>query len=92
MPCQDLACELIKHNLDINVMIGGGQMNFYPDTEPLPVNSSVKGARLDKQNLVQYWQDQQKSKNRNYCFFGSPASMAGCDFNTADYVLGKTDG
>ncbi len=89
MPCQDLACQLAKHNLDINVMIGGGQRNFYPTTADLPAAPGTKGRREDGEDLVKYWRDQQTAKGRKFCYISKPGELDACDAATNDYILGK---
>uniref|UniRef100_A0A5K3FPB1 Alkaline phosphatase n=1 Tax=Mesocestoides corti TaxID=53468 RepID=A0A5K3FPB1_MESCO len=88
MPCQDLACQLITYNPDINVMIGGGQKYFYPDTVELPSDAKTKGTRLDKQNLAQMWIDNQEKKGRKYCYISKPTDLANCNADEVDYILG----
>ncbi|KAL5963706.1 Alkaline phosphatase [Taenia solium] len=87
MVCQDLACQLINDHPYINVMIGGGQKNFYPNTTALPANKSEKGVRLDGRSLVTEWENNQTSKNHKYCLVQKPSDLALCDGSNVDYLL-----
>lgn len=89
MVCQDLACQLINDHPYINVMIGGGQKNFYPQNVALPANKSEKGVRLDGRSLVTEWKNNQTTKNHRYCLVEKPSDLANCDASNTDYLLGK---
>ncbi|VDM31385.1 unnamed protein product [Hydatigera taeniaeformis] len=88
MKCQDLACQLIQDHPYINVMIGGGQKNFYPNNVTLPADKKMKGVRLDGRSLVTEWEDLQKSKKQKYCLVSKPSDLALCDASKVDYLLG----
>nr|CDS24570.1 alkaline phosphatase [Echinococcus granulosus] len=87
MKCQDLACQLINDHPYINVMIGGGQKNFYPQNVALPADLSVKGVRLDNRSLVDEWVNYHKSKGHKYCLVSKPSELASCDVSAVDYLL-----
>ncbi|XP_057601517.1 intestinal-type alkaline phosphatase [Hippopotamus amphibius kiboko] len=56
--CQDIATQLV-HNMDIDVILGGGRKYMFPEGTPdpeYPDDASQNGMRKDKQNLVQEWQ------------------------------------
>ncbi|XP_021779825.2 alkaline phosphatase, germ cell type [Papio anubis] len=55
--CKDIATQLIS-NMDIDVILGGGQKYMFPMGTPdpeYPHNYSQDGTRMDGKNLVQEW-------------------------------------
>ncbi|NXN98216.1 PPBI phosphatase, partial [Rhinopomastus cyanomelas] len=55
--CKDIAWQLV-HNVDINVILGGGRKYMTPVGTPdpeYPTHSSASGIRNDKQNLIDTW-------------------------------------
>ncbi|KAL7061778.1 hypothetical protein AAHC03_01480 [Spirometra sp. Aus1] len=87
MTCQDLACQLVYNNRDINVMIGGGAKNFYPAGMEIPNQPGHKGTRLDKRNLTDEWIQYQKEKGRKYKYINSAYDFNAADFSDTDYLL-----
>ena len=87
MPCQDLACQLINDHSYINVIMGGGQRNFYPNNETLPSDGTSNGVRLDKRYLVNEWNA--THENDMHCYVGKPSDLEKCDGSTDDYILGN---
>ncbi|VDL94519.1 unnamed protein product [Schistocephalus solidus] len=88
MHCQDLACQLIYNNRDINVMIGGGAKNFYPQGQEIPNQPGNKGTRLDNRTLVSEWIAYQEQQGRKYKFINSPQDFNTADFSNTEYLLG----
>ncbi|KAM6389303.1 intestinal-type alkaline phosphatase-like [Pluvialis apricaria] len=55
--CKDIAWQLV-HNVDINVILGGGRKYMTPAGTPdpeYPTYDSEKGIRLDGNNLIDMW-------------------------------------
>ncbi|XP_056355138.1 intestinal-type alkaline phosphatase-like [Oenanthe melanoleuca] len=55
--CKDIAWQLV-HNVDINVILGGGRKYMTPMGTPdpeYPTNSQQNGIREDGQNLIDMW-------------------------------------
>ncbi|VDL99696.1 unnamed protein product [Schistocephalus solidus] len=87
MPCQDLSCQLIHNNRDINVMIGGGAKNFYPFGKEIPNQPGNNGTRLDQRDLVNDWMKYQKKQGRKHKYISSAQEFNAADFNDTDYLL-----
>ena len=87
MDCQDLACQLIRDHSYVNVVMGGGQKNFYPEADTLPADGTSKGARKDGKNLVDEWKT--AHANDGYCFIGKPSDLETCNASSSDYILGN---
>lgn len=84
-----MALQLVEEHPDINVILGGGQANFYPEGVELPANKSEKGRRKDKRDLAQEWINYQKNKGRAYKYVESWESFTNTRFGDFDYVLGN---
>ncbi|NWU51054.1 PPBI phosphatase, partial [Dromas ardeola] len=55
--CKDIAWQLV-HNVDINVILGGGRKYMTPKGTPdpeYPTHDSAKGLREDGNNLIDMW-------------------------------------
>ncbi|XP_077441001.1 alkaline phosphatase-like [Vanacampus margaritifer] len=52
--CRDIAYQLV-HNVEINVILGGGRQYMIPKTMQDPEYPSEKGDRADGQNLIVEW-------------------------------------
>ncbi|XP_019730696.1 alkaline phosphatase-like [Hippocampus comes] len=52
--CRDIAYQLV-HNIEINVILGGGREYMFPRDMQDPEYPSVKGDRNDGQNLIVEW-------------------------------------
>uniref|UniRef100_A0A8C2TT72 Alkaline phosphatase n=2 Tax=Coturnix japonica TaxID=93934 RepID=A0A8C2TT72_COTJA len=60
--CKDIAWQLV-HNVDINVIMGGGRIYMTPAGTPdpeYPTYSSENGIRNDGQNLINKWLSERK--------------------------------
>uniref|UniRef100_A0A803XPZ8 Alkaline phosphatase n=1 Tax=Meleagris gallopavo TaxID=9103 RepID=A0A803XPZ8_MELGA len=60
--CKDIAWQLV-HNVDINVILGGGRIYMTPAGTPdpeYPEYSSENGIRNDGQNLIDMWLSKQQ--------------------------------
>ncbi|BHF58758.1 hypothetical protein SprV_0100171300 [Sparganum proliferum] len=86
--CTDIAQQLALDNLDINVILGGGQAKFYPSTKHLPSDPSMVGERTDTQNLPELWLKAQKDKGRKAVLISSAAEFQNVSLDDADYVMG----
>ncbi|XOV81779.1 MAG: alkaline phosphatase [bacterium] len=66
--CKDIAQQLIdmSHGNGIDVILGGGREQFYPDSTNDPEYADKTGARDDGKNLVQDWLN--KANNRLYAW------------------------
>lgn len=88
MACQDLACQLVNDHPYINVIVGGGQKNFYSKDQKLPANESQFGVRLDGRNLVNEWIKKREAVGEKFCLIRKPNELVDCDANQADFILG----
>ncbi|XP_061539649.1 alkaline phosphatase-like [Phycodurus eques] len=52
--CRDISYQLV-HNVEINVILGGGRVYMFPRNMQDPEYPSVKGDRNDRQNLIDEW-------------------------------------
>ncbi|KAM9279669.1 intestinal-type alkaline phosphatase-like [Morus bassanus] len=52
--CKDIAWQLV-HNVDINVILGGGRKYMTPVGTPDPEYPTHEGIRKDKKNLINMW-------------------------------------
>ncbi|CAG9103073.1 unnamed protein product [Plutella xylostella] len=59
--CEDIASQLVRGSVGskIDVVLGGGRRNFYPDTEK--DTDGVSGHRKDKKNLIKEWMKKKES-------------------------------
>lgn len=87
--CMDLAKQLILEHPMINVLLGGGQENFYPNTSPLPSNTTQKGSRSDGLFLADIWQSTLRDKGRSAEYAGSAAELHEKVLTRPDYLLGR---
>nr|VZI13627.1 unnamed protein product [Spirometra erinaceieuropaei] len=86
--CRDLASQLVLENPNINVILGGGQVNFYPNHTRLPCSPQKLGARQDGRRLAELWLRRQKARGRRAEYLGSPRDFP-VDFSLdTDYLLG----
>ncbi|VDO15581.1 unnamed protein product, partial [Rodentolepis nana] len=87
MHCQDIACQLIQNHQYINVIIGGGQKNFYPNDVNLKADDNKLGVRLDGRNLIEEWINNKTKENKKFCFVGKPEELKDCKPSENDYIL-----
>ncbi|VDK81215.1 unnamed protein product [Dibothriocephalus latus] len=87
MKCQDLACQLAVENREINVMIGGGAKNFYPNGTLIPNQRGKKGTRLDNRTLVDEWMNYHEKAGHKYKYINSPQDFNLADLSDTDYLL-----
>ncbi|VDM05831.1 unnamed protein product [Schistocephalus solidus] len=86
--CRDLASQLVLENPNINVILGGGQANFYPNHTHLPSAQQKLGARLDGRRLTDIWLRRQRARGHKAKYLGKPSDFP-ADFSLdADYLLG----
>ncbi|KAL5112207.1 Alkaline phosphatase tissue-nonspecific isozyme [Taenia crassiceps] len=86
--CMDLAKQLIIEHPMINVLLGGGQENFYPNTSSLPSNTTQKGFRSDRLFLTDIWQSTLRDKGRSAEYAGTAAELHEKVLTRPDYLLG----
>uniref|UniRef100_A0A0X3NWQ7 Alkaline phosphatase n=1 Tax=Schistocephalus solidus TaxID=70667 RepID=A0A0X3NWQ7_SCHSO len=86
--CTDIAQQLALDNLDINVILGGGQAKFYPNTEYLPSAPTIKGERTDSQKLPELWLKAQTDKGRRAALIRSVAEYQNISLDDTEYVMG----
>lgn len=91
--CSDLAQQLVQQNLDINVILGGGEQHFYPREMPLPGDNKDgdgRGSRLDRTNLVDLWLAKQQLRGRKAQYLNRADNFYKVASTTqADYLLGE---
>uniref|UniRef100_A0A0B6YV85 Alkaline phosphatase n=1 Tax=Arion vulgaris TaxID=1028688 RepID=A0A0B6YV85_9EUPU len=90
--CEDIALQLVVRNSDINVIMGGGRANFYPEGYPDPNHdptfNTTKASRLDNRNLVEEWKSEKKARNANHQFVYDKAGLDKVDVSKTNYLLG----
>nr|VZI27318.1 unnamed protein product [Spirometra erinaceieuropaei] len=86
--CVDLAQQLALQNLDINVILGGGQGKFYPDSANLPISPSTKGQRKDGKYLASMWLEAQKQKGRRAEYADTINKFNSINSEQTDYLMG----
>ncbi len=91
-PPGDIARQLVEENEDINVVLGGGQRNFYPETAVLPSDNSTKGRRLDGRYLTEEWLATQLYNGRRAAVLNTPTELFTANLSNIDYLLGRFKG
>ncbi len=86
--CSDIACQLVRKHPKINVIAGGGQVNFVPTTEKLPLNKTMYGNRTDNVNLIKEWE--QLHAGDRYCTVLKFSDLDKCDPDDVDYMFGRS--
>jgi alkaline phosphatase len=90
--CNDIALQLVSHNSDINVILGGGRAYFYPqnfsDPDPDPTFDTRKVSRLDGRNLVEEWKSDKAQRNLTHRFVYDKQGLDAVDLVETDYLLG----
>lgn len=71
----DLAKRLILEHPSFNVLVGGGQENFCPNTSSLPSNTVHKGSCSDGLFLTYIWQSMLQGNGRIADIAGSAAEL-----------------
>ncbi|XP_009557593.2 intestinal-type alkaline phosphatase isoform X1 [Cuculus canorus] len=85
--CKDIAWQLV-HNVDINVILGGGRKYMTPLGTPdpeYPTNSRGNGTREDGYNLINMWLD--KRPGARYVWNRTEMLAAAADPNV-NYLMG----
>ncbi|XP_043926741.1 alkaline phosphatase-like [Protopterus annectens] len=85
--CQDVAYQMV-HNVDIDVIMGGGRIYMTPKGTPdpeYPTSSKQNGVRGDGLNLITEWQKMKTGKVAHYVW--NKADFDAVDPNTTDYLL-----
>lgn len=77
-------------NPEINVLLGGGQRNFYPNSTALPTDETQTGLRDDGQTLSEMWLDKQREKGRSAEYARYPGELYTKAAIRPDYLLGMT--
>lgn len=85
--CKDIAYQLVYENHDIQVVMGGGRTNFFPNTTIDPEYGKA-GNRLDGRDLISVWRDLQKTKGKSHQYVWNKQQFNAIDPTTTDYVLG----
>ncbi|VDM24094.1 unnamed protein product [Hydatigera taeniaeformis] len=87
--CMDLAKQLVLEHPMINVMLGGGQENFYPNTSSLPSDTTKKGSRGDGLLLPNIWLSSLRDKGRSAEYAGRATELHEKILTRPDHLLGK---
>lgn len=87
-PPADIARQLVDDNSGINVVLGGGQSHFYPNSVRLPSDARSTGLRLDGRNLIDDWLQKQKDEGRRAAVLKTPTDIFSVDVDNLDYLLG----
>ncbi|XP_064928901.1 intestinal-type alkaline phosphatase [Columba livia] len=85
--CKDIAWQLV-HNVDINVIMGGGRIYMTPAGTPdpeYPNDESARGIRQDGYNLINMWLEARKGAR--YAWNRSEMLAAAADPNV-NYLMG----
>ncbi|NWQ82673.1 PPBI phosphatase, partial [Columbina picui] len=85
--CKDIAWQLI-HNVDINVILGGGRIYMTPAGTPdpeYPTDASARGIREDGNNLINMWLEARQGAR--YAWNRSEMLAAAADPNVK-YLMG----
>uniref|UniRef100_V9KD00 Alkaline phosphatase n=1 Tax=Callorhinchus milii TaxID=7868 RepID=V9KD00_CALMI len=84
--CKDIALQLI-HNVDIDVIMGGGRIYMTPAGTPdpeYPKDPTQNGIRKDKQNLIDIW-----LKNKeDAVYVWNKSQLDGVNVRTTKYLMG----
>ncbi|XP_059157620.1 alkaline phosphatase-like [Physella acuta] len=90
--CADVALQLITQNQDIQVLMGGGRANFYPeghpDPDPDPKFNTSEVSRLDGRNLVEEWIHDKQAKKLRHKFVYNKRGLDNVDVGETDFLLG----
>lgn len=85
--CVDIATQLL-HNIDIDVIIGGGRKYMtpkgFPDPE-YPSDASAQGQRRDGRNLIQDWIQMKEGKVARYVW--NKTDFDAVDPEKTDYLM-----
>ncbi|NXD25925.1 PPBI phosphatase, partial [Spelaeornis formosus] len=85
--CKDIAWQLV-HNVDINVILGGGRKYMTPVGTPdpeYPMNSKQNGIREDGKNLIDMWLE--KQPGARYVWNRTEMLAAAAD-SSVNYLMG----
>jgi len=85
-PCKDIAQQLVYDNPDINVVMGGGRQEFFPQGWADPEGGH--SARHDNLNLVQDWLSHQQGLNRRAKYVWNLTDFNSVDAANTDYLFG----
>jgi len=89
--CKDIAAQLVEDNGYIQVVLGGGRREFYPETTRDVEDPSDFGERQDGRNLVQEWLDARATEGMaegSYQYVWNDTTFRDIDPEQTDYVLG----
>ncbi|CDS39969.1 alkaline phosphatase intestinal locus tag 2 [Echinococcus multilocularis] len=84
----DLAKQLILEHPMINVLLGGGQENFYPNTSSLPSDAARRGLRGDGLFLTDIWLSTLRDMGRSAEYAGNISELHEKVLTRPDYLLG----
>ncbi|NWZ34205.1 PPBI phosphatase, partial [Brachypodius atriceps] len=85
--CKDIAWQLV-HNVDINVILGGGRKYMTPVGTPdpeYPTDSKQNGTREDGENLIDVWLEERPGAR--YVWNRTEMLTAAAD-SSVDYLMG----
>lgn len=85
----DLADQLILEHPMINVLLGGGQENFYPNNTPLPSDAKKFGRRGDGLHLADIWLTKLRDKGRIAEYVDNASKLWEVSQMRPDYLLGE---
>ncbi|KAM9358375.1 intestinal-type alkaline phosphatase [Symphorus nematophorus] len=81
--CRDIAYQLV-HNIEINVILGGGRTYMFPREMQDPEYPSCRGDRNDGQNLVAEWIKNKKDAK----YVWNKAEFDAVNPKTTDFLMG----
>ncbi|KAH9286457.1 Alkaline phosphatase, tissue-nonspecific isozyme [Echinococcus granulosus] len=84
----DLAKQLVLEHPMINVLLGGGQENFYPNTSSLPSDATRRGLRGDGLFLTDIWLSTLRDMGRSAEYAGKISELHEKVLTRPDYLLG----
>ncbi|NXI61186.1 PPBI phosphatase, partial [Anseranas semipalmata] len=85
--CKDIAWQLV-HNVDINVILGGGRKYMTPAGTPdpeYPTYESEVGMRLDGQNLIDVWLNARQGSRYAW---NRTEMLAAAEDTSVNYLMG----
>ncbi|XP_030842761.1 alkaline phosphatase [Strongylocentrotus purpuratus] len=85
--CIDIARQLVEENNFINLILGGGRVNFLPNTtlDPEYGDENTTGYRTDGLNLIEQWLSV-KGSSAQYVW--NKTALDRVDLSSTEYLLG----
>ncbi|KAK3789095.1 hypothetical protein RRG08_029844 [Elysia crispata] len=86
---KDIAYQLVKHNPNIQVILGGGRRNFLPSTTPDPGTGAISGhQRRDGLNLIDEWKEEKANRGVSHATAFTKGEFDAVDPESTDYLMG----